>query len=152
MRILSSTQRNRVTSLLVSLSLLLPLAFAPRSSAQANINEKDVEQRLKTLHGDAKKFRSMFDSALAKTDFHKTGQESDAKLLAENLQNMTKNLEDGFKQTKKPDPYLQSCLDTASKIDGVFKSVQLDSDTMAQWHRVQSELNAIDKLFRASGS
>jgi hypothetical protein len=135
----------------ILLALILPFLSAYRVAAQDRPNDKDIEQRMKNLSSDTKKFRSMFSSALSKSTIHKTGQESDAKILAENLENNTKNMLDSFKKGTKADPYLLNCLDTAGKIDGVFKSTQLDADTVGQWQRVQSQLKDLARAFHVPG-
>jgi uncharacterized UPF0160 family protein len=151
MRTLFPANLNRFTVLFVILALLSPLLPASRTFAQERLSDQDVEQRMKNLYSDAKKFRSMFNSALSKSTIRKTGQEKDAKTYAEAFQNQTKNMADNFKQTKKADPYLQACLDAASKIDGVLKSTQLDQDTLATWSRIQGELNTLARTFHMPG-
>ena len=133
------------------LALIFPLLQIPRASAQERLSDKDVEQLMKNLNSDAKKFRSMFNSALSKSTIRKTGQEKDAKTFAEAFQNQTKNMADNFKQTKKADPYLQASLDAAAQIDSVFKSVQLDSDTTAQWARIKTQLGRLGRVFHLPG-
>jgi len=66
---------NRLTRsamLFTSLSVVLALICAAGLSAQTRLNDKDVLQHMKNLKDDAKKFRSSFNSALAKSTIRKT--------------------------------------------------------------------------------
>lgn len=127
------------------LILLTPFLAPSRSAAQAAPSDKQIEQQIKNLSSDAKKFRSLYDSSLAKSDIHNTGQEKDSKLFAEALQNQLKNMEDSFKKTRKADPYLEACFQQADHIDEVLKSYPLGSETNAQWGKVRSQLEALGK-------
>jgi hypothetical protein len=131
----------------LALALLIPLSFftANCSAAQGAPSDKDLERQIKNLNAETKKFRSLYDSALAKSDIHNTGQEKDSKLFAEAFQNQAKNMEDSFKKTRKADPYLEACFQQADHIDEVLKSYQLGSETNAQWAKVRSELQALGK-------
>jgi len=143
--------KNHYVFVVILVALILPFLSAYRVTAQDRLNDKDIEQRMKNLSSHTRKFRSMFNSALSKSTIRKTGQENDAKILAENLENNSKNMLDSFKKGTKADPYLLNCLDTAGKIDGVFKSTQLDADTIAQWQRVQSQLKDLARAFHVPG-
>jgi ABC-type Na+ efflux pump permease subunit len=147
----SPSKSNHFVFFVAFLTLLFPLLQVSRSSAQERLSDKDVEQLMKNLNSDAKKFRSMFNSALSKSTIRKTGEENDAKTFAEAFQNQTKNMADNFKQTKKADPYLQASLNAAAQIDSVFKSVQLDSDTTAQWARIKTQLSRLGRVFHVPG-
>jgi hypothetical protein len=127
------------------LTLALLLALVAFFSSLASAQDKDLERRIKTLYSDAKTFRSMFDSALDKSEYHKSVQEKDAKLFAEAFQNQSKNMLDNVKKTGKPEPFLDACLDNAAKIDSVFKSMPLDAATTAQWYRTKAQLDSIAK-------
>jgi uncharacterized UPF0160 family protein len=147
----SPSKSNHFVFFVAFLALLFPLLQVSRASAQERLSDKDVEQLMKNLNSDAKKFRSMFNSALSKSTIRKTGEENDAKTFAEAFQNQTKNMADNFKQTKKADPYLQASLNAAAQIDSVFKSVQLDSDTIAQWARIKTQLSRLARVFHVPG-
>ena len=113
---------NRLTRsamLFTSLSVVLALICAAGLSAQTRLNDKDVLQHVKNLKDDAKKFRSSFNSALAKSTIRKTTQEKDAKTLAQNFERQTNSMYEAFKKSTKAEPYLQNCLDTARPIDNL---------------------------------
>jgi uncharacterized protein with gpF-like domain len=138
----SMTTNNKLT---FALLLALVALFSLRTTAQEPISNKDLEQLIKSLYSDAKTFRSMFDSALDKSEYHKSVQEKDAKLYAEAFQNQTKNMLDNVKKTGKPAPFIDACLDNAAKIDSVFKAMPLDPATTAQWSRTKAQLDSIAK-------
>jgi uncharacterized UPF0160 family protein len=147
----SPSKSSRFAFFAVLLALFFPFLLISRASAQERLDDKDVEQMMKNLNSDAKKFRSMFDSALSKSTIRKTGEEKDAKTFAEAFQNQIKNMVDNFKQTRKADPFLEASMDAAKQIDSVFKSVQLDSDTTAQWARIKTQLSRLGQVFHVPG-
>ena len=147
----SPSKSSRLVFFAAMLALIFPFLMISRASGQERLDDKDVEQMMKNLNSDAKKFRSMFDAALSKSTIRKTGEEKDAKTFAEAFQNQTKNMADNFKQTRKADPYLEASMDAAKQIDSVFKSVQLDSDTTAQWARIKTQLSRLGQVFHIPG-
>jgi hypothetical protein len=116
----------RVVSMAAMLALVISFVSAVPARAQERLSDKDLEQRIKNMNDDVKKFRSMFNSAMGKTNIGKTSQEKDAKALVQDFQGSTSSLYDKFKSTKKSDPYLQNCLDTMPKIDDVLHSAHFD--------------------------
>ncbi len=62
------------------------LTCAASLSAQTRLSDKDVQQHMKNLKYDAKKFRCSFNRALPKSAIGKTTQEKDAKTLAPNIE------------------------------------------------------------------
>jgi len=133
----------------LSVFLVFLFAFAALSSlaAQTRMSDKDVEQLMKNMDQDSKKFQSLFNSAVSKSVIRKTSQEKDAKKLVDSFQKGTKTLYDHFKHTKKSDPYLQNSLDSAAQIDKFLQTTQLGADTNAQWARVRKELNDLAAAF-----
>jgi hypothetical protein len=135
----------------ILLSLLFAVAALPRLAAQTRMSDKDVEQLMKNMNQDSKKFQSLFDSAVSKSVIRKTSQEKDARKLVDSFQKGTKTLYDHFKQTKKSDPYLQNSLDSAAQVDKFLHTTQLDADTNAQWARVHKELHDLAAAFNMPG-
>lgn len=135
----------------VLLALLLVIAALPSLAAQMRMSDKDVEQLMKNMNQDSKKFQSLFNSAVSKSVVRKTSQEKDAKKLVDTFQKGTKTLYDYFKKTKKSDPYLQNSLDSAGQIDKFLQTTQLDADTNAQWAKVRKELNDLAAAFNMPG-
>ena len=132
-------------------ALLLTVAALPSLAAQTRMSDKDVEQLMKNMDQDSKKFQSLFNSAVSKSVIRKTSQEKDAKKLVDGFQKGAKTLYDHFKKTKKSDPYLQNSLDSAAQIDKFLHTTQLDADTNAQWGKVRKELNDLATAFNLAG-
>jgi hypothetical protein len=91
--------------LFTALSMVLSLICAASLSAQSRLSDKDVQQHMKTLKDDAKKFRSSFNSALSKSTIRKTTQEKDAKTLAQNFEKQTNSMYETFKKGTKAEPF-----------------------------------------------
>ena len=136
---------------LAALTALALPCFASPATPQARLSDKDVEQRLKNLNDDTKKFRSTFNNSVSKSTIRKTSQEKDAKKLVETFQKQNSELYEHFKKTKKADPYLQNSLNSADQIDKILHSTQLDSATNSQWARVKSQLGDLGKAFQMPG-
>jgi hypothetical protein len=62
----------RSAMLFTSLSVVFALICAAGLSAQTRLNDKDFLQHVKNLQDDAKKFRSSFNRALAKSTIRTT--------------------------------------------------------------------------------
>jgi len=141
----------RTTFLMAALALACSLICGSALSAQSRLSDKDVEQRLKNLDDDSKKFHSSFNSAVSKSSLRKTSQETDAKKLVENFQKQNLALYEHFKKTKKVDPYLQNSLDSAAQIEKVMNSTKFDAAITSQWDKIKSELSVVAKAFNVPG-
>src|SRR5215469_9679398 len=140
----------------VAFSRTLPMLLAllvwvganpPSRAAQMRMSDKDVEQLMKNMEQDSKKFQSLFGSAVSKSVIRKTSLEKDARRLVDTFQKGSKTLYDHFKHTKKGDPYLQNSLDAAARIDKFLHTNELDRDTNAQWAKVRKELTELAVAF-----
>ncbi len=138
---------SRCTFLWTALALALSLMCASVSTAQTRISDNDLEQLMKNLNSDSKKFQPIFNSALSRSSIRKTSQEKDAKKLADNFTKSTNTLYEYFKKTKKSDPYLQNTIDYASQLEKLQSSVQLDSSTATQWAKIRTELHDVAHAF-----
>lgn len=145
------TKANRFTLLVALLALALPFLTASSALAQIRLSDKDISQRMRNLDGDAKRFRSQFDAAISKSAIRKTAQEKDAKKLAETFEKQTKSMLDVFNKTKKADPSLQNCIDTALQIDKVLQSAQLDGNITSAWTNIKSQLGDLGTAFHLPG-
>ena len=138
---------SRSSFLWAALVLAVSLFGGSAVGAQGRLSDKDLEQRIKNLSNDAKKFQSSFNNAISKSSIRKTTQEKDAKKLADNFTKSTKSLYDYFKKARKSDPYLQNTLGYADQLDKLQSSVQLDSATSSGWTKVRTQLNDISNAF-----
>ncbi len=133
-----------------ALALILSLICSTAAVAQTRLSDKDLEQRIKNLNSDSKKFQSAFNNSISKSSIRKTSQEMDAKKLADNFTKSTKSLFDYFKKTRKSDPYLQNTLGYADQLEKLQSSVQLDSTASSQWTKVRTQLNDIANAFHVA--
>ncbi len=125
-------RNSRSTFLWTALALVLLLICTSAAFTQTRLSDKDLEQRIKNLNSDSKKFQSAFNNSISKSSIRKTSQEKDAKKLADNFTKSTKSLYDYFKNSRKSDPCLQNTLGYADQLEKLQTSVQLDSTTSAQ--------------------
>jgi hypothetical protein len=138
-------------AVMIVLALIFPLVSALPAGAQARLSDKDLEQRIKNMNEDIKRFRSAFNSSVSKTSLRKTTQEKEAKTQVENLQKQSNSLYQKFKSTKKPDPYLQNLLDQSAQIDKVLQSAQFDTTTMSLWAKIKPQLKVLAVQFNVPG-
>ena len=142
---------SRTTFLMTAFALAFSLTCDPAIKAQSRLSDKDVEQRLKNLDDDSKKFHSSFNSSVSKSSLRKTSQETDAKKLVENFQKQNEALYEHFKKTKKVDAYLQNSLDSAAQIEKVMNSTKFEAALASQWDKIKSELSDVAKAFNVPG-
>ena len=116
-------------------------------SAQGRMSDKDVENTMKNLKEDVKKFRSALNSSIGKSTIRKTSQEKDAKALAQRLEKQAEAMLNQFKSKKKADTAMQTVLATRDQLNTIMGSVTLDSKTTESWSRVVSELDMLAKGF-----
>jgi hypothetical protein len=145
------TRLHRSAALVAMLALLFPFISALPARAQERLSDKDLEQRIKNMNADIKKFRSIFNSSVSKTSIRKTTQAKDAKALVGNFQTQSNSLYETFKKTKKPDPYLQNCLDLSTKIDNLLQSTDFDANTTTQWAKIKPQFKDIAAAFHVPG-
>jgi hypothetical protein len=69
----------RLTFLYAALALTFSFIFMAGGTAQTRLSDKDLEQRIKNLNSDGKKFQSDFNDAISKSSILKTSLEKDAR-------------------------------------------------------------------------
>jgi hypothetical protein len=126
---------------------LLMLAFLGGASAQTRMTDKDVENTMKSLQDDTKKFRSSFDSAVGKSTIRNTDQEKHAKNLVEGFQKQTEEALKQFQKDKTADPSLTNLRSNATQIDQVLTTASMGPDVAAQWSKVKTELGSLAGAF-----
>lgn len=133
-----------------SATLFLALGFSVGSVvAQERMTDKDVQKTMENLKGDAKRFRSDFNSAVGKSTIRKTSREKDAKKLVEQFQKQTEGMLKHFKDKKKADAELATVLSSAGQIDKVLTETPMGGKVDGSWGRVKSELGLLAKAFNA---
>jgi hypothetical protein len=111
------------------------------------MSDKDVENGLKNMQDDTKKFRSSFNSAVGKSAIRKTSQEKDAKNLVEQFQKQTEGTLKQFQKDKTAGPGLATLRSTADQIDHVLSTTAMASNVTDQWSKVKSELGLLSGAF-----
>lgn len=133
-------------ALLSSIAVATAITFSV-ANAQQRMTDKDVENTMKNLQEDAKKFRSSFDSAIGKSTIRKTSQEKEAKTLVKRFQDETKNMLSHFKSTKRADADLPVVNQTASQIDKLLSGITLNERVGLDWSKVKNELGMLSNAF-----
>jgi hypothetical protein len=116
------SHKNQISPLPVLCLFLLP---GSAGSAQTRMNDEDVERTMKNLKEDSQRFQSTFNSAISKSTVRKTSQEREYKNIVKTFRDQTEAMLNAFQDRKRADTTLPGVLDTAKRIDGVLRSVQL---------------------------
>lgn len=131
-----------------SLVLLLLLGFGSTVAlTQERMSDKDVDNGLKNMLDDAKKFRSSFNSAVGKSAIRKTSQEKDAKNLVEQFQKQAEGTFKQFQKDKTAGPGLSTLRSSADQIDHVLSTTAMGTNVTDQWARVKTELGLLSGAF-----
>ncbi|GGG91462.1 hypothetical protein [Silvibacterium dinghuense] len=98
---------------------------------------------MKNLHDDSKDFRQAFDNSVHKSSIRNTGQEKNARFLAEQFENQVDEMYKHFKGSKKADAYVGPVVQTAAQLDQLVYSLNMDSKTTLAWEKSRSELHQV---------
>lgn len=132
----------------LAFAFLLLLAFGGITAlAQGRMSDQDVENGLKNMLSDAKKFRSSFDSAVGKSAIRKTSQEKDAKNLVEQFQKQTEQTLKQFQKDKTAGTGLAALRSNADQIDRVLATTAMGPNVTDQWSKVKTELGLLSSAF-----
>jgi hypothetical protein len=131
------------TQLFFALFTLLTMTVAPVMNAQARLNDKDVQALLKNLRNDAKAFRSPFSAALHKSAIRGTGQEKDAKRMADDYARLTDSLYKHFRNKKRASDQVQAMLDATARLNRIVYSHNLSPAAIAAWERVRADVHLV---------
>ncbi|MGC2162759.1 MAG: hypothetical protein WA634_12670 [Silvibacterium sp.] len=133
----------RRISFFFALIALLAVTATPVLNAQARLNDRDVQALLKNLRDDAKAFRGPFDSSLRRSPIRGTGQEKDAKRLAEIYARQTDDLWKHFKDKKRASGEVQAVVDMTGRLDRTVYSQNLGPATTNAWEKVRADVHLI---------
>ncbi len=115
--------------------------------AQGRLSDKDLQHLLQNLKDDAQPFRQSFTNALKQSTIRKTGKEKDARMLADSFAKQANSALETFKRNQKAEPAVTELVHTATQIDPLVYSLQLDSQTTSQWERLRSELHQVAQAY-----
>ncbi len=134
---------SRVLTFALFGGLILTLVQAPAAKAQNRLNDKELERLITNMYDDAKKFRSSFNSSIAKSTIRKTSQEKQSKRLTEQFVQDIASMRNQFRKKKAVDDTFPRVRTSAVQIDDLLHSVQLDEATNAAWAKVRVEFQQI---------
>ena len=111
------------------------------------MSDKDAESLMKNLKEDAKRFRSVFNSAVGKRTIRKTSQEKDAKAPVERFQKQTEGLLSEFQNKQKADQSLPAVQSSAEQIDKLLTTTAMGEETSTACAKIKTELATIPGQF-----
>jgi hypothetical protein len=115
--------------------------------SQERMRDKDIENTMKNLNEDTKRFQSLFNSAVGKSTIRKTSQEKEARNLVRTFRDQTDGMLKAFHDKKQADASLQTVLNSASQIDKRINEISLSGETSTQWSKIKSELATLSEQF-----
>ena len=127
--------------------LTAALGVSRPAQAQGRLSDKDLQHLLQNLKDDAQPFRQNFTNALKQSTIRKTGKEKDARMLADSFAKQANSALETFKRNQKAEPAVTELVHTATQIDPLVYSLQLDSQTTSQWERLRSELHQVAQAY-----
>jgi hypothetical protein len=113
------------------------------AQGQTRVNDKDVENLMRNLKEDAKKFKPMFNNAIKKSTIRKTSREKDAKSRMTSFVNQTEAMLNNFKRTKKGDSDFSLVRSSAAEIDKVVNEIKLEGEAASMWQKIRTELDQV---------
>jgi hypothetical protein len=131
--------------LLILLALLLGVSRP--AIAQGRLSDKDLQGLIQNLKDEAQPFRQSFANALKQSTIHKTGKEKDARMLADSFAKEANSALESFKRSQKAEAAVTELVRTATQIDPLVYSLQLDPQTTSQWEKLRSELHQIAQAY-----
>ena len=132
----------------VAMALTMSLLFcAQRACAQQRMSDKDIENTMRNLTEDSRKFQSLFNSAVGKSTIRKTSQEKEAKNLVKSFRDQTDGMLKTFENKRQAEASLQMVLNSAARIEKQINDISLGGETSTQWSRIKSELATLSEQF-----
>jgi hypothetical protein len=114
---------------------------------EGRLSDKDLQGLLQNLKDEAQPFRQSFANALKQSAIRKTGKEKDARMLADSFAKQANSALESFKRNQKAESAVTELVHTATQIDPLVYSLQLDSQTTSQWEKMRSELHQIAQAY-----
>jgi len=125
-----------------------PVFAGGGSALPYRLTDKEVEQILRRIEQQSKRFRSSLDSALDKSRLNGTRREDDVNEFIKQFDDEVKRLRDRFQDHKSVAADVQSVLDRAARIDEFMSNRRLSGKSENEWSRLKANL---DELSRAYG-
>jgi hypothetical protein len=119
--------------------------------AQDRMSDKDIENLMKNLKEDSKRFQSAFNSSVSHSTIRKTSQEKDYKATVQLFRNQVDRMLDVFQDKHQATDTLPSVMNTSGQIDDIFRNVQLGGGAVSSWAKCKTELNMLATQFNMPG-
>jgi hypothetical protein len=123
------------------------LGLSSPAAAQGRLSDRDLQGLLQNLRDDAQPFRQSFANSLKKSTIRKTSKEKDARMLADSFAKQANSALETFKHNQKAEQAVTELVHTATQIDPLVYSLQLDSATTSQWEKLRGELHQIAQAY-----
>lgn len=120
---------------------------AGTAAAQQRVNDKDVEQTMKNLSEDVKRFRDQFKKAVAKSPIRKTSREKEARVMADSFSRQTEGMLKYFRSQKQNGGHLEGVLKTAGQLQDLMTELSLGSTVETAWQPVRTSLDKLSEVF-----
>jgi hypothetical protein len=111
------------------------------------MSDRDIENIMKNLKNDSKRFESSFNSAISKSTIRKTTQEKNDKDLVKSFQDQTEKMLNIFQDKRTADTTLPGVLTAAKQIDDIFIDVHLNGSVKSDWSKCKAELAILAAQF-----
>jgi hypothetical protein len=117
------------------------------SFTQQRMSDRDIENIMKNLKNDSKRFESSFNSAISKSTIRNTSQEKTDKELVKSFQDQTENMLNIFQDKRTADTTLPGVLGLVPQIDALFVDVHLGGSAKSDWKKCKAELAILAEQF-----
>jgi hypothetical protein len=131
----------------LGLGLVFLLAGLSGAQVQGRLSDKDLQRMMQNLKDDAQPFRGNFANALKNSSIRKTTQEKDARSLVDAFAKQTNQTLEILKHGKRAEVAVKELVYTATQIDPVVYSSQLNAQTTGQWEKLRGELHQIAQAY-----
>ena len=118
------------------------------TTAPYRLSDKEVEEILRRIEQQSKRFKSSVESALDKSRLNGTRREDNVNEFIEQFDDEVKRLRDRFSEHKSVAADVQSVLDRAARIDSFMSNRELSRKSGEEWFKLKANL---DELSRAYG-
>ena len=114
------------------------------------VSDKEVEEIIHRIEGQADRFRKSLDSSLDKSRFNGSRREDDINAFVKEFYKETKRLHDHFDSHKSTINDVQTVLDRASEIDQFMRRNRLKKDAQRDWAILRSYLDDLARVYNVS--
>jgi hypothetical protein len=117
------------------------------STLPYRLTDKEVDQILRRIEQQSKRFRSSMDSALDKSRLNGTRREDNVNEFIQQFDDEVKRLRDRFSDHKSVAADVQSVLDRAARIDEFMSRRQLSRKAEEDWFRLKANLDELSRAY-----